>query len=171
MYKKSLLLTLSALFMLSACSKPAEQETVSPRFNHVMLYVSDLEASIDFYTKAFDLKVTNRLDSLRITQPDGSQIAADVNMAFLKFPGQDFVYEFSERANYPDSALVGDHFQHLGVDVLDIESAFQRALDAGGKLMAPVRTVEGKGVAAKNAFFRGPDGEVVELMEMISGAF
>jgi uncharacterized lipoprotein YajG len=31
MYKKSLLLTLSALFMLSACSKPAEQETVSPQ--------------------------------------------------------------------------------------------------------------------------------------------
>jgi hypothetical protein len=81
------------------------------------------------------------------------------------------VYEFSERANYPDSALVGDYFQHLGVDVLDIESAFQRALDAGGELMAPIRTVEAKGVAAKNAFFRGPDGEVVELMEMISGAF
>lgn len=157
--------------ILTTCNRPGTPEIISPRFNHVMLYVSDLEASIDFYTKAFDLEVTNRLDSLQITMPDGSQIAVDVNMAFLKFPGQDFVYEFSERANWPDSALVGDYFQHLGVDVLDIEPAFQRALDAGGVLMAPIRTVEGKGVAAKNAFFRGPDGEVVELMQMLSGEF
>ncbi len=171
MHQRIIQLSFSILLILGSCTQPVEQETLSPRFNHVMLYVSDLEASVDFYTKAFDLEVTNRLDSLRITLPDSTQVEAKVNMAFLKFPGQDFVYEFSERANYPDSALVGDYFQHLGVDVLDIETAFQRALDAGGVLMAPIRTVEGKGVAAKNAFFRGPDGEVVELMQMLSGEF
>ena len=81
-----LLLVIGSLFSCTPKEITTEETMVSPRFNHVMLYVSDLEASVGFYTKAFDLKVTNRLDSLHITQPDGSKVDAEVNMAFLKFP-------------------------------------------------------------------------------------
>ncbi len=168
---KNLSILLALGILICSCNQNQEAAPLSPRINHVMLYVSDLQASIDFYTTAFDLEVSKTLDKLQITMPDSSKVEAEVKMAFLKFPGQDFVYELSEQASFPDSTFNGTAFQHVGIDVLDIDAALQRALDAGGELLAPIRLVEGNGVAAKNVFLKGPDGEYVELMQMISGEF
>lgn len=143
---------------------------LSPRFNHVMLYVSDLEASIEFYTAAFDVEVTQRLTSITVVAEDGTETTNPVRMAFLKFPGQEFVLELSER-EVPDggpSAL----FQHLGIDVADIDAAAERVLAAGALNFTGVRTVRATGgIEAKNAFFVGPDAEQLELMEMVAGTF
>ena len=143
---------------------------LSPRFNHVMLFVSDLDASIAFYTQAFDLEATQRIDALTVVGPDGSESRATVRMAFLKFPGQDFVFELSEQSVQAEGP--GAFYQHVGVDVLDIEAAADRALAAGGREFSGIRTVRTDGgVVARNAFFRGPDGELVELMQMVVGEF
>ena len=64
------LLLLSILTVISCKSI----EPISPRFNHVVIQVSNMEKSVDFYTRAFDLKVTN--DSLKrvvYTLEDGSK--------------------------------------------------------------------------------------------------
>ncbi|MBN8578355.1 MAG: VOC family protein [Cytophagales bacterium] len=156
--------------LLAAGCTPGPKQAISPRFNHVMLYVSNLEKSIDFYTRAFDLQVTNRLDTLVATQPDGNKLVRLVNMAFLKFKNQDFVLELSQNSvdtTNPTAFL----FQHLGVDVQDIDAAYQRALDAGAAVMVPVRVVKAKGIEAKQAFVGGPDGERVELMQIVAGEF
>ena len=142
---------------------------VSPRFNHVMLYVSDLDASITFYTQAFDLEVTDRLDTLILVADDGSETANPVRMAFLRFPGQDFVLELSEQQVEDDGT--SPFFQHVGVDVTDIESAVARVQAAGGRDFSGVRMVRARDLIARNAFFRGPDGEMVELMQMLQGTF
>ena len=148
--------------------RPAPQ--LSPRFNHVMLYVSDLDTSIAFYTRAFDLEVTNRIDSLTVVEADGSEAHRPVRMAFLKFPGQEFVFELSEQA--VEAGGPSPFYQHLGVDVADIEAAATRAQAAGGRDFSGIRTVRAPGgVEARNAFFRGPDGELVELMQMMAGEF
>lgn len=149
--------------------RPRAAAPLSPRFNHVMLYVSDLDASIAFYTKAFDLKVTQRIDTLTVTQADGSEVTRQVKMAFLKFPGQDFTYELSERAAPRDNP--SPFFQHVGVDVLDIAAAAERVKAAGGRDFSGIATVRAPGTVAKNAFFKGPDGELVELMQLVSGEF
>jgi catechol 2,3-dioxygenase-like lactoylglutathione lyase family enzyme len=150
-----------------------KQETgpISPRLNHIMLYVSDLERSVDFYTRAFDIEVTDRIEKILVFQDDGSEVKRDVTMAFLKFPGQDFVYELSQQPI--DSSWNNQKalFQHVGVDVPDIEIAFTRVAEAGGEVIAPVRNVRAHEIEAKQAFFRGPDGEIVELMQIITGEF
>jgi catechol 2,3-dioxygenase-like lactoylglutathione lyase family enzyme len=158
------------LLLLSRCTEPTKQP-LSPRINHVMLYVSDLENSIDFYTRAFDLVVTNRLDSLTAVQPDGSEVTRPVKMAFLKFPGQDFVFELSQQPRDTTSITNPFLFQHVGVDVTDIDTAFKRAVEVGGDVLLQVRTVKAKGIEAKQAFLAGPDGERIELMQIISGEF
>lgn len=146
--------------------RPTEQ--LSPRFNHVMLYVSDLDASLAFYTEAFDLQVAHRVDTLTVTGPDGSETVNPVRMAFLRFPGQEFVLEMSEQPM--QGAGASPFYQHLGVDVTDIEAAAQRVQAAGAREFSGIRTVHARGLGvAKNAFFRGPDGELVELMEMVEG--
>ena len=113
-------------FVFVSCTKTDQPQTISPRVNHVMLYVSDLEKSIQFYTQAFDFEVTNRLDTLIATQPDGTELVRPVKMAFLKFPNQDFVFELSEQVadttNRPGALL----FQHVGIDVQDIDAAYTR---------------------------------------------
>ena len=153
-------------FLICAC----QQGPPSPRFNHVYLAVNDLEQSVDFYTKAFDVEVTKRITKLMRTAADGTRAEVKVNMAFLKFEGQGFVLELSERPEMKANNTTAS-FAHLGIDVADITLAAQRLKDAGSRLMSPVALVEADGIVAKNTFYEGPDGEVLELMEIIEGEF
>jgi len=156
------------LLLLTSCES---KQAISPRFNHVMLSVSDLETSVKFYTSAFDLQVTNdQLKKIEVFNNDGTTISRDVNMAFLKFPGQNFVLELSETPTI-SSENPSPFYQHLGVDVQNIETAFNRMKDIGAEVLVPIRLIKAEGVEAKQAFFKGPDGEPIELMEIISGEF
>jgi lactoylglutathione lyase len=150
---------------------PAREATLSPRFNHVMLLVSNLDSSITFYTGAFDLQVAQRISELTVTGANGAPSARPVKMALLKFPGQEFVLELAERPA-PPSAGPAPYYQHVGVDVRDIAAAAERVRKAGGQAPSPIQTVStSTGTVAKNMFFRGPSGELVELMQIVSGEF
>ncbi len=150
---------------------PAKEAPLTPRFNHVMLVVSNLDSSITFYTTAFDLQVAQRLTELRVTGADGSQSTRPVKMALLKFPGQEFVLELAERPA-PSTTGPAPYYQHLGVDVRDIAAAAERVRKAGGRDPSAIQTVStSSGTVAKNMFFRGPSGELVELMQVVSGEF
>jgi len=150
---------------------PAKKAPLSPRFNHVMLVVTNLDSSITFYTAAFDVQVAQRITELNVTGANGVPSARPVKMAFLKFPGQEFVLELGERPA-PPSTGPAPYYQHLGVDVRDIEAAAERVRKAGGRDPSPIQTVRtSSGFVAKNMFFRGPSGELVELMQIVSGEF
>jgi len=148
----------------------AKKAPLSPRFNHVMMIVSNLDSSVAFYTAAFDVKVAQRITELSVTPPNGTPAAHQVKMALLKFPGQEFVLEMAER---PAPATgPSPNYQHLGVDVLDIAAAAERIRKAGGRDLTPIQTVKtSTGTVAKNMFFLGPSGERVELMQIVSGEF
>ena len=149
---------------------PAKKAPLSPRFNHVMMVVSNLDSSVAFYTAAFDVKVAQRITELSVTGATGTPTAHQVKMALLKFPGQEFVLEMAER---PAPATgPSPNYQHLGVDVRDIEAAAERIRKAGGRDLTPINTVKtSTGTIAKNMFFLGPSGERVELMQIVSGEF
>ncbi|MBC7895353.1 MAG: VOC family protein [Cytophagaceae bacterium] len=149
---------------------PSRRAALSPRFNHVMLYVTNLDSSITFYTTAFDLQVAKRITEMSVTAANGTTSAPrPVRMALLRFPGQEFVLELAERP--ATTAGPSPYYQHLGVDVRDIAAAAERVRKAGGQEMGAIQTVHASGTVAKNAFFRGPSGERVELMELLSGEF
>lgn len=164
---------LATIIVTASAFAPARQAATSPRFNHVMLIVADLDSSVAFYTTAFDLKVTQRLTELTVTGADGTPNARPVKMALLKFPGQDFVLELAERpAPATGTGTAAPHYQHVGVDVRDIAAAAERVRKAGGQSPSPIQTVStSSGTVARNMFFRGPSGELLELMELVSGEF
>jgi catechol 2,3-dioxygenase-like lactoylglutathione lyase family enzyme len=154
--------------MLTSCKS---EEPISPRFNHIVIQVSNMKKSVDFYTRAFDLVVTNdSLKHLVYTLEDRSKIERDVNVVLLKFPNQDFVYEMVEVSEY-DHTISFDKFHHIGIDVVDIRKAFERATNAGADVLVPIRLVQTNGIETKQAFLKGPDGEIIELMQIISGDF
>lgn len=148
---------------------PRGRAALSPRFNHVMLYVANVDSSIAFYTRAFDARVSQRLSRLRVVRPDGTEVEREVRMALLRFPGQEFVLELAERPVTDDG--IAPFYQHLGVDVRDIGAALARATAAGAREPSGISTVHAGDVIAKNAFFKGPDGELLELMEVVRGDF
>ena len=164
-------LNFSIVLVLSLNMAFAQDQQVYPVFNHVFLSVRNMDSSVKFYTKAFDLKVTDRFTQLLITQTDTAFKRA-VNVVFLKFPGQDFVFELAERADKNDTTRPGNLFQHVGVEVKDITVAFQRAINAGGRVMIPIRRVRTNSVLEiKQAYMKGPDGETIEFTEIISGRY
>jgi lactoylglutathione lyase len=161
----------ATIILAASAFAPAKKAPLSPRFNHVMLVVSNLDSSITFYTTAFDLQVAQRITELKVTGANGTPTARPVKMALLKFPGQEFVLELGER---PATTPPGPppFYQHLGVDVRDIAAAAERVRKAGGRDPSPINTVStSTGTIAKNMFFRGPSGELVELMQVVSGEF
>jgi catechol 2,3-dioxygenase-like lactoylglutathione lyase family enzyme len=101
----------------------------------------------------------------------GRYDSLSVNMAFLRFCGSRFVLELSQRAVAQDSNAVPIHFQHLGIEVDDIELAMGKVGGAGAETVRTVTTVMAEGIKVKNAFFKEPDGEIIELMEILEGAF
>ncbi len=167
---KSSKLVILLIILIFGCGPSETRTPLSPRFNHVVIQVSNMSQSVAFYTTAFDLEVTNELRKLEYTEADGTTKGRDINIVLLKFPGQDFVYEMSEVSLF-DS--LGDYrlYHHVGIDVKDIEVAYNRAIAAGAESMVPPRLVKAGNIETKQAFLKGPDGEVLELMQLVAGAF
>ena len=77
----------------------------------------------------------------------------------------------AERANKGDTTRDGNLYQHqhVGVDVKDINVALQSAMRAGAQLAIPIRRVRtNSGLEIKQAYIKGPDGETIELTEIIA---
>lgn len=147
----------------------AQNHTEKPVFNHVFLSVSDIDSSISFYTTAFNLRVTQRFEHLEISQQDKTD-TLDVKIAFLKFPEQDFVYELSER--FEDTALSSGLFQHVGIEVDNIKAVSNRLIEVGAEPIISTRHIKTDGaLEIKQAFFRGPDGEQIEIIEVLKGEY
>lgn len=165
---------LAAIVVAVSAFAPAREAPLSPRFNHVMLTVTNLDSSVAFYTAAFDLQVAQRITEMTVTGVEGTTSAPrQVRMALLKFPGQEFVLELAERpAPAAGTSGPAPFYQHVGVDVVDIAAAAERVRRAGGRSPSPIQTVStSSGTVAKNMFFRGPSGELLELMQLVSGEF
>ena len=66
---KTISISLIFSISLSFCFNKmiAQEKQVYPLFNHVYLSVHNMDLSLKFYTKAFDLKVTNRFNQLDVT--------------------------------------------------------------------------------------------------------
>lgn len=159
-------------FLICSVNPLAFQTRYSPqKFNHLYLAVNDVDSSLGFYTKAFGLAVSDRFNELDIRQTD-TAFKRQVNVVFLKFPGQDLVFELAERSDKKDTVRMSNLFQHVGVEVKNIELAVQKVIAAGGKVATPIRVVKtNSGLAIRQAYIKGPDRETIELTQIISGKY
>lgn len=158
------------VLILLGCTQNTAESPKNPQFNHVYLHVSDMDRSLAFYTTAFDLEVTKHIKKLKRTLEDGQIMEQEINLALLKFPGHYFGLEIGETLDSLASNSTAS-YAHVGIAVEDIESASERISKAGGIATRPITQVETDSIQAKTAFFTGPDGETIELMQIISGSF
>jgi catechol-2,3-dioxygenase len=126
---------------------------ISPvRLNHAVLYVSDLQRSVDFYTGTFGMEVM-------ATEPRA-------NAAFLRSPRSGNHHDLGLFGLGPTApprrAGVGLYHLAWQVDTIDELVAARKALLAAGAL-----TGESSHGATKSLYGADPDGNEFEVMWML----
>jgi lactoylglutathione lyase len=121
------------------------------KFAYVGIRVSNLQRSIDFYTKLLGMKVTGRG---KIEQTKGETVG-------LQSEKEGFVLElnyYGKNSPYSTEYAVGEGLDHLAFKVDDLDKALEEARSAG------YRTVlEMKADGGRWAYIEDPDGIWIEL--------
>ncbi len=120
---------------------------------HSMIRVLEEARSVDFYDKAFGLKVASRVPF------DG------FTLIYLSNPETGFELELTVNSGRTEPYDLGNGYGHLAVTVEDIEAEYKRFTDLGltvGKLVEMPH--EGKPFA-KFFFVTDPDGYKTEVIQ------
>lgn len=121
---------------------------------HTRMRVSDIQQTIDFYTKVLGLEVMERK-----TSPRGS------HLAFLKVPNSE---ELIELCSFPPSGpvKVQEDLVHLAFEVDNLDQTIDTLTAKGIKITdGPTRSSSG----SRFIFIDAPDGYEVELIERPPG--
>ena len=126
------------------------------RFLHTMLRVGDLDRSVGFYTKMFDMTELRRRDV-----PDGKYTLAFLGYGDGNASGQ---AELELTYNYGVPTYdQGSAFGHLAVGVPDVAGTCEKIRAAGGKITREAGPV--KFGTTIIAFVEDPDGYKIELIQ------
>ncbi|PKH54525.1 lactoylglutathione lyase [Shewanella sp. Choline-02u-19] len=125
------------------------------KFLHTMLRVTDLETSIEFYTKVLGMKVLERTDNSEYRYTlvfVGYEAQADSTTIELTFNWDTNEYE------------MGNAFGHIALGVEDIYAACTKIKALGGNVTREAGPV--KGGNTHIAFITDPDGYQIELIQV-----
>lgn len=122
------------------------------RILHTMLRVGNLDNSIEFYMKAFDMQLLKRKD-----YPDGK-----FTLAFLGYSQSEAQIELTYNWD-TDHYDLGNGFGHIALGVNDIYNACKIAAQAGGKITREPGPM--KFGTTIIAFVEDPDGYKIELIQ------
>jgi lactoylglutathione lyase len=123
---------------------------------HTMLRISDMQRSVDFYTRIIGMKLLRTKDL-----PDQKY-----TLSFLGFGtgNDDGGAELELTYNYGvNSYELGTAFGHLAIGVPNVAATCEQIKAAGGKVVRAAGPV--KGGTTIIAFVEDPDGYKIELIE------
>jgi lactoylglutathione lyase len=124
---------------------------VTTRFTYVGIRVTDLQKSIDFYTKILGMKVSGRG---KIEQTKGETVG-------LQSEKDGFVLElnyYEKGSPYNTKYSVGEGLDHLAFKVDNLDKALKEAKKAGYRTI-----LEMKADGGQWAYIEDPDGIWIEL--------
>ena len=120
---------------------------------HTMIRVADLDKSIAFYDKAFDLKVAERFDF------DGFALV------YLRNAENDFEVELTWNEGQDEPYTHGSGYGHLAVCVEDCASEHERFAAAGLNPNDVKEFHRNGSLMARFFFVQDPDGYKIEVLE------
>ena len=121
------------------------------KFTYVGIRVTDMERSIDFYTRILGMKVTGRG---KIEQTKGETVG-------LQSEKDGFILElnyYEKNSPYNTKYAVGEGLDHLAFKVDDLDKALEEARKAGHRTI-----LEMKANGGRWAYIEDPDGIWIEL--------
>ena len=123
------------------------------KFLHTRIRVSDLERSIEWYSKACGYRVHKRTDK----SPAGNQIV------HLEIPGNDAMLELCYSPDF--KVEFPEDLMHTCIGVGDIVAYCQKLEDAGIEIWPEDWKSKFTSGEMKMAFITDPDGYEVEILE------
>ncbi|WP_426454823.1 VOC family protein [Paenibacillus sp. S-38] len=121
------------------------------KLEHIGIMVSDMDASIRFYTEVLGLRLARR-----------ERIENGPELGFLSFPGSERI-EIELVGRGTEGLSGAGIVNHVAFTVSDIEEEIARLQGLGIRLESEGPKIILNGV--KIAFFLGPDGERLELFQ------
>jgi len=122
------------------------------RLIHTMLRVTDIERSLDFYTRLLGMKVWDRRDHQR-NQFTQAYVGYDSG------PALELVFNWSHEGPYAP----GESFGHIAIEVTGISALCDRLAAEGIAMPRPPRSQRhGESIVA---FVTDPDGHRIELVQ------
>lgn len=120
---------------------------------HSMIRVLDEARSLDFYRRAFGLRVAERVGF------------SDFALIYLRTPEGDFELELTVNAGRTKPYDLGDGYGHLAVVVDDLAAEHAR-MAAEGLNPGPLRDMQHEGRPFATFFFiADPDGYRIEVLQ------
>ena len=138
--------------------------------NHTSFTVSDLDRSVDFFTKAlgFSLVHRGRRDPKMIEAVVGVP-GADIEVAYVQGPGHRLEliqYHGPAERGRVNSRPCDTGFAHLAYDVDDIEAALAAAAPYGFRPLNPPQDLHhGPNAGGRVVYTRDDDGVTVEYIQ------
>jgi len=121
-------------------------------FHHVFMKVSDLNKSLKFYTEGLGFVE-------KVSWGEGAQ-----KMVLLD-TGDGNYFELGQTL---DPIREGGSFPHVALRTDDCDSAIEAARAAGAEVTMEPKTINlptNPSIQIRIAFFKGPDGELIELFQ------
>jgi len=124
------------------------------RILHTMIRVTDLDRSIDFYTRIFGMQLHSRRD-----YPDGK-----FTLAFIGYGNMDAHPAIELTHNWDTKSYeLGNAFGHIALAVDDAYKACEDIVAKGGNVVRPAGPM--KHGTTVIAFVKDPDGYMIELIQ------
>ena len=120
---------------------------------HVMIRVLDEDRSVDFYDRAFGLKVADRFQFEGFT------------LVYLRGPESPFEVELTVNHSRTEPYSHGDAYGHVALAVDDLAAEYARFEQAGFK-PNPIKEFAHAGAMLARFFFvQDPDGYKIEVLQ------
>ncbi len=120
---------------------------------HTMIRVLDLDRSIEFYDKAFGLKVADQFDFDSFA------------LAYLRNDENDFEIELTLNKGQTEPYSHGDGYGHVAVCVDDVAAEHRRFQELGLEPKDVVEFNRDGELMARFFFVQDPDGYKIEVLE------
>lgn len=141
---------------MTATPTPATTAPVAVRFAWTILYVDDVRAGLDFYTRAFGLPV-------KFLHEAGDFGELDTGGTSLALCARSLLESQGKRPGRPDPHAAS---QEIAFTVADVPAAVERAVTAGATLIqAPEVMPWGQTVA----YVADPSGFLIEVCTPVGG--
>ncbi|MCQ1060042.1 lactoylglutathione lyase [Photobacterium sp. DNB23_23_1] len=122
------------------------------KFLHTMIRVTDLDKSIEFYTKILGMKVLNRFENTEYRY----------SLVFVGYEENGATIELTYNWD-TDAYELGNAFGHLALGVDDIYAACDKIKAQGGNVSREPGPMLGG--TTHIAFVKDPDGYAIELIQ------
>jgi glyoxylase I family protein len=125
--------------------------------HHAPIQVRDWEATIRLYRDVLGMEVVNEFVGATSKR----------KIALLDIGDGNFIELFAPAAHTPapGSPAANDPIDHIGLATSDTRAAIEQVRQAGYEVTAEPRTVNVGHIRATVAFFRGPNGEIIEFFQ------